>query len=203
MGGARALIASLGASISLVAGAALSLLLASVLFAFPGSYGGADESAARAALLVDGHSPNASPSRADGERPAGAVFVRPAAAAPRPARDVVRRSSSPTGLRLGDAGDATRRPLPSATGVTELGPVSAPLPANPAGSGPVTGDGVREFGDSVTTTVGDTGDAVGAATELLGPPVSQAVQDVLNVVESLLKGATTGLAGGLDKTLPR
>jgi hypothetical protein len=203
MGGARALIASLGASISLVSGAALSLLLASVLFAFPGSYGGADETAARSALFVDGQSRNVSPSHADGVRPAGAVVISPAAAAPRPAHEVVRRSSSSSGLRPGGAAAATRRPLPGATNVTDLGPVSGPLTANPAGTEPTTGDGVRELGDSVTTTVGDTGEAVGDATQLLGPPVSQAVQDVLNVVESLLKGATSGLAGRLDKTLPR
>ena len=201
MGGARALIASLGASISLVSGAALSLLVVSFLFAFDGLPGRSDDSKVVAALFVPAQPPAAGPSRAERSRGAGAVVLRPPA--PRPARDVVLRRSSSTGLRPGSTGDETHPPTPGGTGVADLGPVADPPTGNPADSGPASGDGVRELGDSVTTTVADTGEAAGNATALLGPPVSQAVQDVLNVVDSLLKGATNGLAGRLDTALPR
>ncbi|HEV7804433.1 MAG TPA: hypothetical protein VGO80_01325 [Solirubrobacteraceae bacterium] len=193
----------MGASISLVAGAAVSLLVASFLFAYDGLPGGADDSVARAALVVDGQPPVAALSREDGSLRDGAVVIRPAAPARRPVRDVARRAAGSTELRSSSTADETRRPTPNATGITDLGPVLAPPAASSGGSAPAIGDGVRQLGDSVTTKVGDTGDAAGNATFPLGPPVSQAVQDVLNIVESLLQGATNGLAGGLDKTLPR
>jgi len=49
---------------------------------------------------------------------------------------------------------------------------------------------------------GTTSATSAAAAQLLGPPVSQAVQDVLDLLTSVLEGATGGLAGALDKTLP-
>jgi hypothetical protein len=204
MGGARALIASLGASISLVSGAALSLLVVSFLFAYDGLSGGADDWVPRSALFVDGvdgHSPIGSPGR-DGGSPGGQAVVLRTAASSRPVHDVVRRVST-SALGSETAGVRTRRPTPSATNVTDLGPATAPPAADPVVSRPATGDGVRDLGDDVTTTVGNTGDAAGNATAPLGPPVSQALQDALDVVQGLLKGATDKLAGTLDKTLPR
>ena len=91
------------------------------------------------------------------------------------------------------------------SGVTEVAPV-APPPAisPPAAATPKAGDGVRELGDTLAGTVQKTGDGVGAVAEPLGPPVSKAVQDVLNLavkaINDLLMKTTGGLAGLLDKT---
>ncbi|MEY2516949.1 MAG: hypothetical protein QOJ89_4307 [bacterium] len=201
MGGARALIASLGASISLVAGAALALLFVSFLFAYDGLGGSIDEPATHAALLVNGGSP-VTPRPAGGDsRNVAAVVIRTPAAAP--ARDVVRRPQRPDSVRESSAGVETR-PAPATSSVPDLGAVSnSTATSAPSGSRPAVGDGVRDLGDSVSATVGETGEAAGDATAPLGPPVSQAVQDVLNIVQSLLKGATDGLSGTLDNTLPR
>ena len=53
MGGARALIASLGASFSLVAGAALSLLVASLVFAYNGFSGGVELPAPSTPIVLE------------------------------------------------------------------------------------------------------------------------------------------------------
>ena len=63
MGGARALIASVGASISLVAGAALSLLVVSFVFAYDGLVGAIDVPASHAALVLEKSTPAPSSSR--------------------------------------------------------------------------------------------------------------------------------------------
>jgi hypothetical protein len=200
MGGARALIASVGASISLVAGAALSLLFVSFLFAYDGLGGGAEEPTTHAALVVDGGSVN--PRRVTGAaRDAAAVVIKTPAA--RPVRDVVGRPATRDVAQESSAGVETR-PAPAPSGVPELGGAADPSgTSNPGGTRPATGDGVRDLGEGVGTTVGETGDAAGDATAPLGPPVSQAVQDVLDLVQELLKGATDGLAGTLDTALPR
>jgi hypothetical protein len=200
MGGARALIASLGASISLVAGAALSLLFVSFLFAYNGLGGAADEPTTHAALRVDSRRTLTPRSPADSSRGAAPVVIRTAAASP--ARDSVVRTQTPSVAREASTGVQTSR-APGVSGVPDLGAAASPSTSNPGASGPATGDGVRDLGDGVSTTVGETGDAAGDATAPLGPPVSAAVQQVLNIVQDLLKGATDGLAGTLDTALPR
>ena len=69
---------------------------------------------------------------------------------------------------------------------------------------PKAGEGVRELGDTLTGTVQKAGDGVGAVATPLGPPVSKAVQDVLDLavkaINDLLKKTTGGLAGVLDTT---
>jgi hypothetical protein len=63
---------------------------------------------------------------------------------------------------------------------------------------------VRGVGDVVAGTVQGTSHAASEATaQLLGPPVSQAVQDQLDLLTSVLEGATSGLADTLDKLPPR
>jgi len=66
------------------------------------------------------------------------------------------------------------------------------------------GESVRQLGDTLTGTVQKAGDGVGAVAKPLGPPVSKAVQDVLNIavkaVNDLLKKTTGGLAGVIDTT---
>jgi hypothetical protein len=202
MGGARALIASLGASISLVAGAALSLLVVSFLFAYDGLSGGTDQPVSHAALLVEAHTPVTPTDRVPGSSRVKPLVLRTPAARERGPQDVVAGAAAPTRLRAGNGGVQTRQPAPAAGGVSDLG-AAAPPTSNSGGSKPSAGDGVRDLGDGVSATVGETGEVAGGAAAPLGPPVSQAVQDVLNVVESLLKGATDGLAGTLDRALPR
>ena len=189
----------MGASISLVAGAALSLLFVSFLFAYDGVGVGFEETTTHAALVVDGGSA-VNPRQAGGgatRDAAPVVIANPAA------RDAVQRPARPAVVRESSAAVQTR-PAPATAGVPDLGAVSErPATSNPGGSGPGAGDGVRDLGNGVSTTVGETGDAAGDATAPLGPPVSQAVQDVLNVVLSLLEGATDVLAGTLDTARPR
>ncbi len=202
MGGARALIASLGASISLVAGAALSLLFVSFLFAYDGLGVGAEEPTTYAALVVDAGSAGTS-RQAGGSATRDAVPVVIRNPAPPAAREAVQRPARPDVVRESSAGVQTR-PAPATTGVPDLGAAAErPATSNPGGSGPGTGDGVRDLGNGVSATVGETGAGAGDATAPLGPPVSQAVQDVLNVVQALLEGATGGLAGTIDTALPR
>jgi hypothetical protein len=197
MGGARALIASLGASISLVAGAALSLLLVSFAVSLDGFAGGVDASASDAAITLRGPALATPAAVGTGSRPATAVVVR--APAPKP-RAVLRRDRAATGVRAGDGTLQARRPVQSSAGAGDLAP---PPPSGPGSATPSTGDGVREIGDTVNATVQHTGAVARTAAAPLGPPVSQAVQNVLNLIGSWLEGATNGVAGALDKTLPR
>ena len=63
---------------------------------------------------------------------------------------------------------------------------------------------MRDVGDAVGATVQSTGKSAGAVTApLLGPPVAKAVQDVLDLLSSVLQGATGALAGVLDRAVPR
>jgi hypothetical protein len=196
MGGARALIASLGASISLVAGAALSLLVVSFVFAYDGLTGAVDAPASQAALILEKTTP--APAARGRVRRGNAVVVISTAARATPSAP--RRAAEPRlTTRVGGAQSSQPSFRP---GVRDLGPSrSAPTTTRP-GTGALTGDGVRELGGAVSATVDGTTDAAGSATAPLGPPVSQAVQDVLDLLSSVVQGATGGLAGTLDKVLP-
>jgi len=192
MGGARALIASLGASISLVAGAALSLLAVSFVFAYDGLVGEVGETRAQAALRVKVQAPQTARSR-ESSRDSAPVVVR--VQAPKPASTVVVTGQA-RGLR--DQG-ATRRPAGGTSGFIDPGtPTAPPVASEPAPRDPTTGDEVRDLGDAVSGTVQNTGQAAGQAAAPLGPPVTQAVQEVLNLVASLLEGATGAIGATVD-----
>ena len=196
MGGARALIASLGASISLVAAAAVSLLFFSVVFALPGITGGADAPAASTAVVVASQPVRAVRARWPVREASAPVIISPT----RPARAAARRSGPRASVKRGRRDD---KPSFDAK-VRDLGkpppPAAVPTPA-PA-QAPAIGDGVRDVGDAVSATVQSTAGA-GATAPLLGPPVRQVVQDVLDLLASVVQGATGALAGALDKTVPR
>ena len=194
MGGARALIASLGASISLVAGAALSLLVVSFVFAYDGLVGEVGETRAQAALRVKVQAPQTARSR-ESSRDSAPVVVR--VQAPKPASTVVATGQA-RGLR--DQGATrTRRPVGGTSGFIDPGtPTAPPVASEPAPRDPTTGDEVRDLGDAVSGTVQNTGQAAGQAAAPLGPPVTQAVQDVLNLVASLLEGATGAVGATVD-----
>jgi hypothetical protein len=187
----------LGASISLVAGAALSLLVVSFVFAYDGLTGAIDAPASQSALVLSPTPP--SPAAHGAARRDGAVVISPSPS--RTARPTGQRVAQP---RLTARVGGTQTSQPSfRPGVRDLGPArSAPATARP-GAGDLTGDGVRELGGAVSATVDDTSHAAGSATAPLGPPVSQAVQDVLDLLSSVVQGATGGLAATLDKALPK
>jgi hypothetical protein len=197
MGGARALIASFGASISLVAGAALSLLLVSFVVALDGFAGGVDAAASHPAVTLHGPAPTRSAAPAAKSRFANAVVVE----VPAPKATAVVRRGASSRLRAGGGSLQAPQPVHDAGAVIDLAPPGAPSERGSAT--PSTGDGVREIGDTVSATVQNTGDAVDTVAARLGPPVTQAVQEVLNLIGSLLEDATSGLAGTLDKTVPR
>ncbi len=198
MGGARAFIASFGAGISLVAGAAISLLFLSLLFAYDGITGGVDVPATASVVVVGSESSQGTPARrATDSTPA--VVIRPAAPA---AQQAKRSAARPPRTSLAE------RPTPEAAynpGVRELDPAPpAAAEQAPVDRPPAVGDGVREVGDAVGATVQSTGKSAGAvAAPLLGPPVAKAVQDVLDLLSSVLQGATGALAGVLDRAVPR
>jgi hypothetical protein len=188
MGGARALIASLGASVSLVAGAAMSLLLFSLVFALPGLTGGGDPPRASAAVDVKAKPARPAP-RAQARGASSSVLIRAPKAARAAARPGEQRAS------VGRREPVADKPLlnPDLRDLTPPPPEAPTAGKTPAK--PTIGDGVRDVGDVVTATVQGT---AAAAAPLLGPPVSQAVQDVLDLLTSVLQGATGALGGVLD-----
>jgi hypothetical protein len=187
----------LGASISFVAGAALSLLV--VTFVFANRVGtGVRQAPPSHAVFVYDRSPAAPGAPARG---AGAVVLRAGPASPsRPAAGASRRRADARALRVERAASRMRQPTVVA-GVSDLGP-AAPTPAPTAAqSRPTTGDGVREAGDALSATVQGSAGASDGVSAPLGPPVSEAVQKVLDLVTSLLHGASTAVGHVADATL--
>lgn len=180
----------------MVAAAALSLLVVTLVFAIDGFTGAAQEPGPRTAFLIKAQpAPDAEVSEPRRPDP---VVIREAPAAPPPREQVAQSAPERQGVRT-DPGE--QRPPSFTPRVRDIGPVVTP-PTGAADPAPAAGDGVREVGDAVTSTLSGTGNAAGGATAPLGPPVSEAVQDVLDVVIGLLEGATGGIAGALDKTAP-
>jgi hypothetical protein len=196
MGGTRALLASLGASISLVAGAALSLLVVSFVFAYDGLGGTTEPATTQAALLVDGPTTTTAAQRAAARRSSAAPLVIKASA-PKPV--AATRPAAQPGRRQTVASQ-TRQLRSVAPAPPAIDP-KAPAAGTTSSGGGGAGDGVRDLGDSVSSTVQDTGKGVGAVVEPLGPPVTQAVQKVLDLLGNLLKDTTGALGAALDKTL--
>lgn len=197
MGGARALIATLGASLSLVAGAALSLLVVSFVFAYDGLTGdGYDGAGANGQVVVADLPTTTSKARQGVARTAGAVViaapvVRPAAAR-RPASRIARGSAGAV---------EARTPAVDRTVITPLSDPPATSGGDP--QAPAAPDGVRELGDTATSKVGATGATATGVAEPLGPPVTAAVQEIINLLNGLIQGATGGLTGALDGTAKR
>lgn len=201
MAGTRALFASVGASIVLASAAALTLLIVSALFAFGGWSGSVVASARQPALVLDGSTLSA-------PGVSTRVAATPVVLAPA-------RSTRPSRSSASDAGATRRmRDTPAASGgaestedksVPDLDPPAPQPPDPPAPAQPVaqprTGDGVRKVGNDLSTAVEETGSALAQATAPLGPPVSTAVQQVLNAVAELLRRGTDGLGGTLDTLL--
>jgi hypothetical protein len=196
MGSTRALFASIGVSVSLIAAAALSLLTVSVLIAFGGWSAGLGESAPPSALVIAGTATTASKNESMRHRAAPVVLrARPQRhAAAAPAR------GAPKTARVAEARVVPRRAVTSA-------PAAAPVQTPPATTQPApapkhtvpTADAVRRLGDDLSSTVQNTGKALNEVTAPLSPPVGAAVQKVLDAVAEVLQRTTNGLGGTLDK----
>jgi hypothetical protein len=200
MSGTRALFASIGASVLLVAAAALSLLAVSAVFAFGGWSDPVAESGHQTALVLAASGGG----RESAKRKAFVLPPRPSSRASRPA--VRATPASQSSARAADRAAITpatnRRPKASFTPPPP--PVDSPATVTPkAPPAPkAAGDGVRSAGEGLSGTVQSTGDALAQLTDPLLPPVTAATQKVLNLVAGLLRGTTDGLGNTVDRVLP-
>jgi hypothetical protein len=204
MAGTRALFASIGASVALVAAAALSLLAVSAVFAFGGWSSGASPAATQPNLVF---------AAADVPQPGAKDLAVPAGSrpivAPAPAERRLARRETPAGT---GSGRSDREAKPTPINVIAGPPAAAPIRTAPTTRPPVTtpsdapvtktGDHVRKVGDSLSGTVHNTGTALANAAQPLAPPVSAAIQQVLNLVADAVRRATDGLGSTLDTLLP-
>lgn len=192
MGGMRAVLASLGASISLVAGAALSLLAVSLFFTYDDLTDAAVAPPLHRALVLESPATPASDRRAAAARSSAPLVVRVSRppAAPRPRAATAART--PARRSLAQTTSPARRSLPAAADANDPAPAATPKPAAPA---PAARERVRDLGSAVGATVQQTGDAAGAVAAPLGPPVSKAVQVVLDVVTTVVQRTAGALAG--------
>jgi hypothetical protein len=199
MGSTRAVFASIGVSVSLVAAAALSLFAVSVVIAFGGWSAGMGESEP-ATTLVFGSTATAA-AKASHRTPRPVVLPRTAPSRPR-------RPAKPAARAVARTGSDAHAHVISQAVITKAPPtVEAPAPAaatqEPAAHIPASGDGVRRVGDDLSSKAHSTGQALADLTAPLGPPVSAAVQKVLDLVAALLKRTTDGLGNTLDSAAGR
>lgn len=195
MAGTRAFFASVGASVALVSAAALSLLTVSAVFAFGGWSAPASPFAGQPPLVLAADQAGGAP------RPAAIV-------APAPARGAARRSGRRAPAAVSTV-SRTPRPAPaiSAGGsrgavgpVAQLDPPPTTTSAAPAPRKP--GDQVRKVGDTLSSTLKGTGAALADATQPLAPPVSVAIQQVLNLLAEVVRNASNGLGTTVDRLAP-
>jgi hypothetical protein len=195
----RALFASIGVSVSLIAAAALSLFTVSLLIAFGGWSAGLGESAPPAALVIAGTATTASKAESKRHRAAPVVLRAPAHRPQRHAVPAPRRVKPKPDL-IAEARVVPRRAVKNA-------PLAAPVEPPPVARQPApapkqtapTADVVRRLGDDLSTTAKNTGKALNEVTAPLSPPVGAALQKVLDAVAEVLQRTTNGLGGTLDK----
>ncbi len=199
MAGTKALLASIGASVVLVATAALSLLAVSAVFAFGGWVEPASSAVEKPALVFAGS--NLSHGDALQGASAGTARIVAPAPKPQPRRDSHGGGSgtAPSSDRSASSVVATEGRAASNRNATAV-QSSATMPA-PAAARKQTAQHVRAVGNSLGSTVEKGGTAVSRATQPLAPPVSAAVQQVLNVVAEIVRRTTAG-AGTALETLP-
>jgi hypothetical protein len=202
MGSTRALFASIGVSVSLVAAAALSLFTVSVVIAFGGFSAGMGGSEPIETLVIA--QTTTTPAKAgSAHHSAAPVVLRAPAARPRRHAPAARPPAVRKIARDAGAGRVVRRSVAHAPSlqppsVQEPPAATPPAPA-PKHDAPPTGDAVRRLGDDLSSAAQNTGKALGEVTAPLAPPVSSAVQKVLDVVAETLQRTTNGLGGALDK----
>lgn len=201
MGSSRALFASAGASVALVAAAAFALLAVSAVFAFGGSSGDLVSSGSRPALILDvseSSKPDLSGRRSP--RPATAPVVLRA-----PARSPLRRERSVRSQRgpVTIAAPEVRAAVQPTVRTPSAVPAASSRAITPSVGTvqPRTGDVVRRVGDDLSSTVQQTSATLARVVRPLGPPVSKAVQDVLDRLAGVLERTTAGVGDTLDKIL--
>src|SRR5688572_19243231 len=184
MSNTRALFASAGASAALVAAAAVALLAVSAVFAFVGGAGGLRISASRPALILNDSAVSNPGVSLRARRAAAPVVLRSVARRSAASGRSMRTRGTPVTVAAPEAraavGPTIRRPAAVAAVTTQ--PVAPQVAEQPR-----TGDAVRRVGGDVSSTVQKTAATLSSATAPLGPPVSRAVQDVLDRIAALLK----------------
>jgi hypothetical protein len=200
MSGTRALFASIGASLSIVVAAAMSLLAVSALFAFGGWSDPIAESARQTSLtLADSNA------RQPVKLKALVLPARPRAHAPRLAASAPARSqgNARAAAQAAITPATSRAPKASLETTPSAGtPTPTADPQAAAAPKKSAGDGVRSAGEGLSGTVRNTGDALAQLTAPLLPPVTAATQKVLNAVALLLRRTTDGLGNVVDHALP-
>ena len=206
-----ALFASIGTSVMLVAAVTISLLSVSAVFALGGFEGSRDASSADELVLdLQSRSGSGSESRlgsrsvGSAERAAVAVVKRrPARRGGTASRSASRFASRRYKVRASVVSTASVAAATSPAAALDEGTAGqAPGRQRPAAPtvddqlAPNLGDGVRQVGDGLSSAVRQNGTKLAEATAAL-PPVSVAVQHVLNVLAEVLKGTTDGLGGVL------
>lgn len=197
----RALFASLGASATLVAAAAVMLFVVSAVLALGGGTATLRASAAPALFLEPTAASN----------PAGAISWR-AAPSPvvlrAPARPRVRRAqpartrAEPAVVAAPDVRAAVQPIVRRSAAVVAV----PPRPITPRAAAtelplPRTANAVRRVGEDLSSAARKTATALAEVASPLGPPVSQAVQDVLDRLAITPKRTTDGLGSALDNVL--
>lgn len=201
MSGTRALFASIGASVSLVVAAALSLLTVSAVFAFGGWSAPVAESARQSALVLTA---DAAPKRAASAKPvklpapvhagrASRPVPRSSGGAQRPPRAAAALATSRSARTHGSVAAVTSPGLSLPAPASDAKPLAPAPPAKKA-----AGDGVRTAGEDLSSTVQNTGNALTQVTNELLPPVTKTVQTVVNLLAALLRRTTNGLGGVVD-----
>jgi hypothetical protein len=209
MAGTRVLFASIGASLALVATAALSLLAVSAVFSFGGWSDSPSASIRQPALVFAG--PTSAPGARD-MRAASQATGKPILLSSRRGH-VQRAAAERSGGAVPDRTRSGERPMsrtpdpPTATPglnppVRQPAAATAPASSTAAAQPATVGNGVRKLGENVSSTVQNTGTAVAQATAPLLSPVSAVVQKVVNAVAALLNETTAGVGGVLDTLLP-
>ena len=196
MGSTRAVFASIGVSVSLVAAAALSLFAVSVVIAFGGWSAGMGDSGPATTLVFGASDPMPAKAVRNAKTELAPVVLRAARPAPRPAAAASQRAHA-----VAQSGSDAHARVISHAVISNVPPkplVQQPAAPVAASHMPATGDGVRRVGEDLSSTAHSTGEALADVTAPLGPPVSAAVQKVLDLVAALLRRTTNGLGGTLD-----
>lgn len=206
----RAYVASIGASISLIAAAALTLLTVSAVVAlegWPGIGATSDEPALIVGdtVLADAGERPASPQDPEPvvlrEPRSAAVASEPAARTerpgPAPSRVDAQRASEPASVREAPPTSSTPE---LDTSTSRPAPVEQPRPRPDAPTiAPNNGEVVRSLGDTVNSTVQSTGTSLQELAAPLSPQAGAALKDLASLLGILLQKTTGTLGNVLDQ----
>lgn len=208
----RALIASLGASISLVAAATLLLLTVSAIVALEGWPGLAQADDPPPLVVGDRELADAG-RRSTTDAGAGPVVMRatePARAAgdpaPRPRPSAVRESEAPSSRpapREPRPEPALSRPPPTRAPEPEAEPPAARTPEpEPQPPRRRTGDPVRELGDGLSGALQDRGKALKDLAAPISPEAGKTLEDLANFLAGIALKTSALLGAMLDGAVP-